>query len=1191
MYRRMLFVGLGGSGGKTLRFLKAGLHEWLEGHGWDEGIPTGFQFAHIDTPTEPDGKDVGDSSLITVEEYLGLIGRGISYEAVADSLDRGPTPQLDLGGWRVEPANLMVSIQDGAGMYRAVGRSIGAAYLLQIKNFLNQAIVRINNVEAQPQLNKLYSHVTKSNKSNGTKETDYVGTGGQSEPFVVFVSSLAGGTGAGIFMDTCDVMRLLQPTWGHHSFALLYTPEVFADIPTLQRGGVEPNSLAAICELTNGSWLQKSPDAIAQEAGGFELPSLESRLPGFFRTAGFAKGLDRSGPAYPFLVGLRSSTGAAYKDDRELFRMVGQSMVAWATDAVMQDGLLAYVKANWMAAATKNSPDDIDILVNTGAGEQGLPNISGIGFSRISIGTRQFEEYAARRIARDAADWIGRYHTKSEESQALQGDRKAVSPDELATEIAERHFDWFISLCKLQERGPEQNDILESLAPEKIGQLQQDLKSQVKSSLKNVESQSGRAWDPEINTAINNRLRDYEREWKISLNSAFEKWGAETPERVLSVVREAVANYGTAVAAKLIALLINELSNEADGVAVELLGKTELGKYAQWSSKVFWSGRVTAALTEAGGGRLEAEDPAIDKAISEGIGAARFTYMVPTCERASLMLREFCSGFLKPLQRKIGDATDDLRKQLPEISGWPGWPAPGEAQEVPEELKPGAAERTLLNVEKFPELFTNSLAINFLRDVTQDAQNKRDVRHDVIAGNFIDKSLATSNTQAKKLLPLIAIQITGAWRPSSAVVGGARAGDSVRLDVRYSVYDLLERAREWLNHGDGVFPQLLKSNLREFTDPGNTFDPSFGLTNEDYVARRSRFIEVFETAIGLSDPLVGLDTELTQKLHPLAKRPIRRFSAIPFGGDHKLKAAVMDKLKNEMKGDAQAPNAEALLNEDANLKYIDLYSFLPAPHSPLVIRSLMEPIGQAWAPIEAKGNAAKVAISNFWFYRRTRPLMEFIPTPRPHIYAMIRGWYVGKLLGLIDNKQLTQSVKIVDAEDENLHKYAFPFPTLSPSRDDTLASLLESIALAYVRVGVDDSIDPLYPYVLLRRFGTSVEGRSLSHWGGLNDLCVTWLKNGIVPGSRPDLMLEPAAAADGISASERRVLAVKALKNIKAGYVDDYKIWLREVDASPTLLGDSPLWPSMWHAIERSLIQLIATFENERTEKSVKDHR
>jgi hypothetical protein len=1175
----MLFVGLGGSGGKTLRFMKAGLVEWLNRHGWDGGIPTGFQFVHIDTPTEPDGKDVGDSSLISSEEYLGLVGKGIAFEAVADNLDNGPSPHLDLAGWRVEPANLMVSIQAGAGQYRAVGRSIGAAYLPQIRDFLRQAIARINDVKAQPELNKLYAHVTKTSAESA-------GAGGKSEPFVVIVSSLAGGTGAGIFMDTCDTLRLLEPTWGHHSFALLYTPEVFTNIPTLQRGGVEPNSLAAICELTNGSWFQQGSDASACTADGTELAPLEARLPGFFKKAGFAKGLKKSGPAYPFLIGLRSSRGAAYQDDRELFRMVGQSMVAWATDAVMQDGLLAYVKANWMNAAGANSPDgNRDILVNTGAGEQGVPNISGIGFARISIGTRQFEEYAARRIAHDAAKWISRYHTNSEEAQAIQGDRKAIAPEQLATEIAERHFDWFISQCKLQERGPERNDILNALEPAGIEQLQKNLRAKVKASIKNIEAQPARSWDPEINTAINNHLKDYEHEWKVSLNAAFEGWVKSAPERVLSVVREAVANFGTAVAAKLVAQLIHELSNESDGVAVELLGKNELGQYAQWSSREFWGKRLSTALVEAGGGKVESDDPAIEKAINDSLSAARFSYKVPTCERAALMLKEFCSGFLRPLQRKLGDVTDDLRKQIREVSNWPGWPEPGETQEVPDDLKPGAAERTLLDVEKFPELFTTNLAIHFGRDMTQDAQSKRDVRQDVISGKFIDKRLSESSKHTSKLLPLVAIQITGEWRPSSTVIGGARAADAVRLDVRYSVYDLLDRARAWLNDGDGVFPQLLRSNLRDFTDFGDTFDPAFGMSREDYVARRARFIEIFETAIGLSDPLVGLDPQLTQQLHPRATSPIRRFSSIPFGGDHKLKTVVLEKIASEMQ-DNQAPDPQQLLSEDASLTHIDLYSFLPAPHSPLVIRSLMEPIGQAWAPIEADGSRAAVAISNFWFYRRTRPLLEFIPAPRPHIHAMVRGWFVGHLLGLIDVRQKA-AVRIVDTEDENLNRYSFPYPTLSPPEDDNLAAILESLALAYVRVGVDDDIEPLYPYVLLRRLGTSTPGRSLTYWGELNDLCRTWLRDGVVRGSQREQMLVPDVASEGMSAEQRGQLVVDRLKSEKEVFARDYRIWKRATDDDASRLGQLPLWPGMWQTIERSLTQLITTFAAERAEKAV----
>ena len=438
-------------------------------------------------------------------------------------------------------------------------------------------------------------------------------------------------------------------------------------------------------------------------------------------------------------------------------------------------------------------------------------------------------------------------------------------------------------------------------------------------------------------------------------------------------------------------------------------------------------------------------------------------------------------------------------------------------------------------------------------------------------------------------MPLVAIQITGAWRPSSAVIGGALAADYVKLSVRYSVWDLLERSREWLNDGDGVFPQLLRSNLRDFTDPGNTFEPAFGLTHEDYDDRRTRFIEVLETAIGLSDPLVGLDPQLVQQLNKTASNPIRRFSSIPFGGDHKLKSVVSTTLLNAM-NDVTAPNPQEIFNEDPKLTHIDLYSFLPAPHSPLVIRSLMEPIGQAWAPIAASGSSADVAISNFWFYRRTRPIMEFIPAPRPHIYAMVRGWYVGKLLGLIDSSQQNGPIKIVDPWDVNLHKYPFPYPTLSPSVNDNLASILESLALAYVQVGVDDAIDPLYPYVLLRKLGTN-QGRSLTYWGELNEICATWLTEGKVPGSRAEFMLNPQTANAAMDVKGRREAALAIFIKMKEDYAKDYRIWKQEVDASPTRLGMTPVWPSMWEAIERSLTQLIGTLQNERAEMPGTNYR
>ena len=49
--RSFLVIGLGGSGGKTIRYLKQSLGEWLNEIGWASGMPQGWQFLHIDTPS------------------------------------------------------------------------------------------------------------------------------------------------------------------------------------------------------------------------------------------------------------------------------------------------------------------------------------------------------------------------------------------------------------------------------------------------------------------------------------------------------------------------------------------------------------------------------------------------------------------------------------------------------------------------------------------------------------------------------------------------------------------------------------------------------------------------------------------------------------------------------------------------------------------------------------------------------------------------------------------------------------------------------------------------------------------------------------------------------------------------------------------------------------------------------------
>ena len=86
VYRRMIFVGLGGSGGKTLRFLKRDLNAWLKTIGWHEGMPQGWQFLQIDTPTVQDGAEIKSAAMLPDNEYLGLVGKDMEMAYLDASL-------------------------------------------------------------------------------------------------------------------------------------------------------------------------------------------------------------------------------------------------------------------------------------------------------------------------------------------------------------------------------------------------------------------------------------------------------------------------------------------------------------------------------------------------------------------------------------------------------------------------------------------------------------------------------------------------------------------------------------------------------------------------------------------------------------------------------------------------------------------------------------------------------------------------------------------------------------------------------------------------------------------------------------------------------------------------------------------------------------------------------------------------
>ena len=567
MYRSFILVGLGGSGGKTVRFVKRELNKRLIEMGWDEGIPAAWQFLHIDTPTIPDGNELNDLvDQVALDEYLGLVGDGLSFNGVTAELDGDSNLQDEMIGWRIDPATLNVPIGMGAGQYRAVGRTVAMVQGKQIRERLKAAFRRTADPAARAHLGELYSQTHPDETANSAP----------GPPIVIVISSLAGGTGAGLIMNVCDLIRETDECEG--VFTMLYTPEVFGAMGGVG-DGVFPNSLAAISEVLNGYWLHGS-----NERGG-----VPERRNADLTKAGAAKALSTAGPSYPFLIGLQNANGNSFANAVELFGAVGSGLATAMTDSGLQSSLFAHEITNWQLLA-EQLVTGTDILASgNNAGEfegQGHGAFQALGTSRLSIGLDFFEEYTAQRIAKDAARFLSLAHVNSDEARAVADQHSTNDPDEIAGHIADNQLEYFLKSAGLEELGPDRNQIKDALRPNQT--TIDTLMGEARSTAHDL-GEVGRGgtaneavWGGRLVNAVQTASRSFSVAYRDALKANVHQWVEEHPQKVLHIVEDFISRHGLVVTAELLKRSVRYLIGD-HGVVEELNGENELGQYLRWS--------------------------------------------------------------------------------------------------------------------------------------------------------------------------------------------------------------------------------------------------------------------------------------------------------------------------------------------------------------------------------------------------------------------------------------------------------------------------------------------------------------------------------------------------------------------------------------------------------------------------------
>lgn len=1170
VYRRMMFVGLGGSGGKTLRFLKRDLNAWLDNVGWTGGMPLGWQFLQVDTPTVQDGAEIKTAPMLAPDEYLGLVASGTTFDDIDQSMMANPQHLTEFASWRVKPEGLEVPVHTGAGMYRAVGRSVALAYLGAIRSRLVASFSKLNLPESQASLSALYRHVHQEDPAVE-----------QTAPIVVVVSSLAGGTGAGLINDVCDLLREMDPVAGGASFGLLYTPEVFAEIEAEDKGGIQPNSLAAICEVLNGYWWNGGAGN-----GVAAIPRKNSQM---MRSAGAVASYNKTGPAFPFLVGAQNSAGVTYKESEQLFEVVGAALTSWATDVTVQNRLLAYTYANWRQRAQYASVANVSTLVNQGAAgenEIGMNPFSAMGFARVSVGNRYFERYAAERLAREAVTFLRHNHDTGAYAESMRKQQPNITSKELVERQSAEQFNWFLNLCRLDEKGPNSNQVQDAIAPPQHEWTQVFAECMTQA----VEwSQRDRGnvndWMATIEPAIENAAVMFDAKCEPIIDRRLLEWINSHPTVVTNAVVQAIGQFGLRVAEALVARLIREITDPNEGIISDI--QREIVDYSGWAVKSAWSGRARAMFPNATD-KYPSESPVIEEACSEGLTNAICTTWVRVKTVTIELLNQFAMGFLEPLRQTLSSAVYSLDSTGGAVDSWPTWTAPGLPGSLSESSTPPMSEWTLIKPETFPGLFDDLLARTIGGNVTEREAHREAARLATVCGGFIDDQINAAPSNAARLQALRLINHTNDWWPGVAVVRNSHKPPTIAsFSMGVDVPTVRARAEHWLRQPGSPFARLLQDSLRTFTAPaGGQNAPN--VSDQDYALRRQAFLAAFESAISASKPLVGLDTQLMAYLFGSNNHPrlAVEVSSVPFT-DHPLYDSVRTRLQSELENLPGNQDAADLFTMDSRANHIDIITSLYGAYPVLVIESLLKPIAQAWNSItDSQGREA------FWDKRRARRLVEFIPAPQEHILCMLRGWFLGHALGLIHREQQSDPWSVAPRQDSH-GRYAksLPAQTLSSSQawGDQPALVLESLGLAYVEVGVENNLDPLAGYIHLLELGKEGNGLSsgLAVYRTPSDYVVEWARTGkvrVADGFEPLRGPRVKVETPSPGFQDRIDALIAHLESRRSRYARDLARYERSVAESKDDLGRAPLWPSLHDPIKAALTQLIGALTALRNE-------
>lgn len=1073
MLHPFLFIGVGGSGGKTLRTLHHDLSQRLLEAGYTGAWPTCWQFLHIDVPTVPDGNEQDLPSQLEERDYVGLVGRHITYPTIDHALTSSVKSEegliRGLLGWRPEPTLVNVPVTKGAGQYRVLGRVITVTHLNTVAEAMRRSLQALHGAQMTADLAAV-------SRAFGVDVAD-----NPPGPEAVIVSSLAGGSGSGAFLDVCDALRATGGGgWTDESFAVLFAPDVFDHLDPESRKGVHANALAALCELMNGFW--------DREPRAEEFALMEGR--------GIAAGApQRRGPRFPLIVGTRNET-VGFTHQNDVYRAMGKALAAWTCSEHLQTVIKAHATGNWPLSSLL--PDRTRLR----APEQEEP-LCGIGFGRVSLGRDSFAEYAAQRLARRAVERVMRQHLAD---RPIDSDVNAeVAIDEIVTAT----FHPFLEESGLNERTEEHNQILDSLRPldrsDRLAEATDAIKGIVTSG--RSKAVPARQWLAEAIEVLKDQQQTFADEEAARRNERARDWAKVIQDRLVHLVARSVATYGAPVTEK----LLDRLHAELDYVLTEL--PDEEGKYRHWADQL---DQLVSAVLKPVNDALAADNPVIAQAINKGVDCYDYLAEAELRRFAVTLIEDLATNLVEPLQQAVRSGREVLSVRSQSTSSQPSvvdmWPT---GDLVPRRFAPAGNEFLLESVDDYPSIFKSLVVRSSSVDDPGGAEAEF-VRHAILGSRPLDRD-------AQSLVRTQTAWIPGVQELHTSFGASARGQFELVLEPA----EVLDRARWLVEDRETPLGEFVGESLQDYLDERK-------VEVAELNRRIDRFRDAFLQALQTSAPLVNIDPQVMTRVHEMNAPGVSyMFTEIPFPQGTKGYDTVRKVLESRGQWDE---SLEGAFSEGRQAR-IDVFSMLASAYNPVVFESIVRPIAAEWGRrrLSADGRGG------FWRWRRARPLTSFVPVSPDVRLAMVRGWFTARLLGeILYDLSDREVMQIWDPSTQRA--LPFPHPLLGPAvfeEWERLPAVLESLPLALIEFAErsTEGDQALAPYWRLRELGGDARGGE-KVYERLNPTLESWILRGTsAPGAPmpvPDMAGPPGSAPDLVL--ERRDACVRTVANWSKRY-------------------------------------------------------